>query len=367
MQMNKKFLGVFGVVSFCWITMAQAQQRPIVAVFDIDAERAKLDQNLVDALSDYVRTSVGLGKMYQVVPPNYVQQALKEKKKESYKTCYDQQCQIELGQELSANKTLSTKILKIGSICTVTMELYDLKKMASDSTATAEGECGEEKLMASAKKAVAILKGEDVTPVPAKQATTEPAASVPAPERKKTGVDAFLGVWDFLHSGNSTTHVMKGSNEVWTTVYLEKWVQFRKNEKGILEFISEEKRLSSRTGSLCEETIPGGRALNPQCGNDCRSDTKVKSIRHLESMNALEVTWEMVNTCSDGSKGTHEYITSYVLCSDGKKLVPISQYEQQKGLYSKSYAEVRTKMHLIEQTDEYGKNSEFTYAVRKEP
>ena len=53
---------------------------------------------------------------------------LLEQSKESFKKCYDEKCQIELGRQLPANKMVTTNIKKIGGKCRVAGSLYDLKK-----------------------------------------------------------------------------------------------------------------------------------------------------------------------------------------------------------------------------------------------
>jgi hypothetical protein len=72
-----------------------------------------------------------------------------QSKSASHKECYDQACQIELGKELAAEKTLATKILKLGTRCTVNIALYDLRKAASEDAATTTGKCDEDGLMDS--------------------------------------------------------------------------------------------------------------------------------------------------------------------------------------------------------------------------
>ena len=120
--------------------------RPIVAVFDIETKNVSLKRSFVDALSDYLITRLAETGNYRVVPRAELKQRLLETKKHSYKECYDQACQIELGRELAAEKTVSTQIVKLGSRCKVNITLYDLKKAATDTAATSSGECTEDGL-----------------------------------------------------------------------------------------------------------------------------------------------------------------------------------------------------------------------------
>jgi hypothetical protein len=53
----------------------------------------------------------------------------------------DQSCQIELGKALAAEKTLATKILRLGPSCTLTSALYDLKTETAESAASVHSDC----------------------------------------------------------------------------------------------------------------------------------------------------------------------------------------------------------------------------------
>ena len=67
---------------------AQAKQ-PVVAVFAIKNE-ARLNQTFVKQLHDVVSAEVTKNNQYSVIPNSEVQKALRAKKKESYKSCYDE-------------------------------------------------------------------------------------------------------------------------------------------------------------------------------------------------------------------------------------------------------------------------------------
>jgi len=148
--------------ALCWLLavggVALAGERPIVAVFQIEDRSRSLGKDLLGQLTEYLATEVGKAGVFQIVPPGDIKRALMDKKAESFKECFDVSCQVELGRELAANKTLSTSVLKIGGICTVSAALYDLKRMATDLSASAEGGCKPEDLMASVRKAAADLR-----------------------------------------------------------------------------------------------------------------------------------------------------------------------------------------------------------------
>jgi len=151
-----------------------AQDKPIIAVFDMEDRGSALDKKTLDILTDYL--AVRLVSCYNVIPREQIRQRIVANKKESHKTCYEQSCQVEMGRELAAQKSLSTKILKIADECTMTATLYDLRKSITEKAAMADSGCDKKRLLA----AVGTI-ANDLCGVAAK---TPPPATVPPREVK---------------------------------------------------------------------------------------------------------------------------------------------------------------------------------------
>ncbi len=137
---------------------AAAAEKPIVAVFDMEQKGVSLPAGTLDRLTDYLG-SLLTKHGYQVVPRAQLKQRLLEEKKESYRQCYDTSCQIEIGKEMAAQKSLSSQVMKTGRKCTVTLTLFDLKRAASERAGDGEGGCDEDGVFESLKEAVAELAG----------------------------------------------------------------------------------------------------------------------------------------------------------------------------------------------------------------
>jgi len=147
-----------GLIWTLSVSAALAQShRPVVAVFDIEDKTSRFDQQAIRQLSDYLRARVAAGGAFQVVPSGQLKERLVEQKKESYKDCYDQQCQIEIGREVAAQKSLATQIVEVGGECALMTTLYDLKRATSDGSATEKSGCGQEALVGAVEKTVAAL------------------------------------------------------------------------------------------------------------------------------------------------------------------------------------------------------------------
>jgi PBP1b-binding outer membrane lipoprotein LpoB len=125
-----------------------------VAVFDIQDKSKTLSRMELESLTDYLATKMAEDGLFHVVPREEIQKRLLSTKQKSYKSCYDQSCQIEIGREIAAQKTLSVKIASIGSSCIVTAALYDLKKAATNATATTRGKCDTDALLAQIEEII---------------------------------------------------------------------------------------------------------------------------------------------------------------------------------------------------------------------
>lgn len=154
-------------------------QKPVVAVFDLE-NRAKLKSGDVLTLTEYITTRLAEGERYRVVPKSEVQTALRAKKAESYQSCYDESCQIEIGRELAAQKTLSSKVSRLGSTCIVTVQLYDLAQGASEGAGTSKGGCKVEEILGLLDVAMAPF-GRNVSPAPAPAPAPVSTSPAPAP------------------------------------------------------------------------------------------------------------------------------------------------------------------------------------------
>jgi hypothetical protein len=112
----------------------------------------------LDSLTDYLATKVAEDGLFHVIPREEIKKRLLSAKKKSYQECYDQSCQIEIGREIAAQKTLTVNIAPIGSSCIITAALYDLKKAATDGTATTRGQCGTDALLAQIEEIIAKFR-----------------------------------------------------------------------------------------------------------------------------------------------------------------------------------------------------------------
>lgn len=110
-------------------------ERPIIAVMDIEDRGGALEAQVLDSLTDYLRASLVASGRFSVVDKSRQSQArekmIKAEKAESYKTCYDRSCQIPLGQALAADSVLSINLGSMGSKLIIRAEIVDLAREVS--------------------------------------------------------------------------------------------------------------------------------------------------------------------------------------------------------------------------------------------
>lgn len=181
-------------LSLLWLSPpASAEKKPIVAVFDVENRGADLSDELRNRLSDFLAMRIAASGAFQTVPRQQLKERLAAQKKESYKSCYDQTCQIEIGKELAAQKSLTTTVAKLGSRCMVTTVLYDLQRATSEGGASVEGSCSEDGIVESLIKIVAKLAPPSSAPPATPAALPPPADFISVDfETSPAGAEVFL-------------------------------------------------------------------------------------------------------------------------------------------------------------------------------
>ncbi|MBW2733047.1 MAG: PEGA domain-containing protein [Deltaproteobacteria bacterium] len=161
------------LLSAIWPNHTQAApKKEVLAVFTIRTRGVKLSDKALDRYTDYLATQLTATGRFSVVPREQIKARLREQKKASYELCMDRSCQIAIGRELAAQKSLDTQVMKLGSRCGVTATIYDLKRSTTAAGASAMGECNEDAIIAALNTVVKRLTargGNDartLTPVP---------------------------------------------------------------------------------------------------------------------------------------------------------------------------------------------------------
>lgn len=139
---------------------AQVAARPVLAVFDIENRDAPLNARLLDGLTGFLVARLAGHGVYAIVPREQVKARLVDQKRESYQSCYAESCQIELGKELAAQKSLATVVLRIGKTCEVTATMYDLARATTERAATSGGPCSEEGVKAALEAVASELSAQ---------------------------------------------------------------------------------------------------------------------------------------------------------------------------------------------------------------
>ena len=127
-------------------------QVPVVAVFQLHDNSGRLTEQERGQLTDVLATRLTeLGKA-RVVPREQIRKRLLDEKYQTYKQCYQESCQIELGRAVAAEKSLSSAVMRVGSKCTVVANLYDLKSETAVKGTSVESACTLADLMTAVRQ-----------------------------------------------------------------------------------------------------------------------------------------------------------------------------------------------------------------------
>jgi hypothetical protein len=141
-----------------------ADRGTVVAAFDVLDPAEQLDPDARDQLSEYVTVRVTQAMGVRIVPRAQLRERLLQAKKESYQACVDQECQIELGKALAAEKILAPKLIRLGETCVLTATLFDLRTETAETAASVKTKCGKDALLSGVDALVESLKKPATSP-----------------------------------------------------------------------------------------------------------------------------------------------------------------------------------------------------------
>ncbi len=113
-----------------------------VVVYDIEDAADVLDAPELSPLSQLFRARIGEQDRFIVIPSKKVRGALQGEKREGYAVDYDEATQIEIGKAVSASYIMRPQLITIGTRCTVSAVLYDLKTESEAESRSIEIGCG---------------------------------------------------------------------------------------------------------------------------------------------------------------------------------------------------------------------------------
>ncbi|MBK8011482.1 MAG: hypothetical protein IPK13_09030 [Deltaproteobacteria bacterium] len=137
---------------------APPRDRPVAAVFLIRDMSGRFSRSTMEQLTEFLAVKVTEDLGFRVVPRDLVRETLATSKADSYKACFDDSCQIELGKALAANKSVSTTLIQIGERCVFNATVYDLRSEAAEYAAASETDCNENALLDGVRAVVSKLR-----------------------------------------------------------------------------------------------------------------------------------------------------------------------------------------------------------------
>ena len=143
---------------------ATAQDKPILAVMEIEDKTGKFGREELEAVTEVLSALLVGSGLYAVADKS--RQAEKRRsvvrklRRDSHAPCYDDKCKIELGRELAADSLLSCVVVGIGKRCTLSCSMMPLAKAVSDEAGIGEFDCSTDALSGAVKSVAGQLAGK---------------------------------------------------------------------------------------------------------------------------------------------------------------------------------------------------------------
>ena len=174
----KRFSLIVALFFSTLVLFANDDDKLKLAVMEFEDLSGKLPQKMLTDATEYMRGAFVSSNRYVVIAKERQEKAMiKEMKKESYKSCNDKNCQIPLGQALSADTILRTTITFFGGSYTITSELIDLAKEATVKAARSNFDGSEKSL----KKALDEIVKQIISVQSLSSSPTPPITPAPTP------------------------------------------------------------------------------------------------------------------------------------------------------------------------------------------
>jgi hypothetical protein len=144
------------------VARARAPRSSIVAAFDIVDAASELDRDVRAQLSEYAAARIAQTMGYRLVPREELRVRLSAQKADSYRSCFDQACQIELGKALAAEKSLATKLIRVGETCALIATVFDLETETAELSASVKTRCQQSSLLEGLDELVGELHRQEL-------------------------------------------------------------------------------------------------------------------------------------------------------------------------------------------------------------
>lgn len=221
------------------VTTATEPEPRVLAVFPLDPSGV-VSAGDARELTSALETDLVGTRRFVVIAASDLRAALQKQKAESYRDCFDEKCQIEIGRELAAQLTLSAKVLKLDESCEVTLKLYDLRQAASNEAANASDECTKAGLRRALRAASFRLAG--VAPAKQNSAIRFDAPELPVitvPDAPAAGVLSIDDIdVDALEAYDAALRAEKQSPPRPEEI-LQAWAQVKKKSRKLAPLASE--------------------------------------------------------------------------------------------------------------------------------
>ena len=112
----------------------------VVALFPVEAPSG-IDPTTTDAIDALLFLELTKSNRFRFVPRREVEGAIDRITSESFATCADERCAIEIGRAVAAERVLAPRLYAAGDTCVLALTLYDLRTETGEWATTTKAPC----------------------------------------------------------------------------------------------------------------------------------------------------------------------------------------------------------------------------------
>lgn len=164
----KKIFAIFALFLLSEQLFAGDDDKIKLAVMDFEDLSGRISEDILESATEYIRIVFASTNRYIIISKDRQKEMIRNIRKKfntdpTYRSCTDKNCQIQLGQALSADMIVKTTVSYFAASYTISSELIDLEKEATIIGAKEDCDGSEEELKLAIDKIVEKIAGVEIS------------------------------------------------------------------------------------------------------------------------------------------------------------------------------------------------------------
>lgn len=211
----KKIFAIFALFLLSEQLFAGDDDKIKLAVMDFEDLSGRISEDILESATEYIRIVFASTNRYIIISKDRQKEMIRNIRKKfntdpTYRSCTDKNCQIQLGQALSADMIVKTMVSYFAASYTISSELIDLEKEATILAAKEDCDGTEEELKLAIDRIVEkIVKVEGLTDDEIPLQEKKPQKIIKTEKERKAEPRANAAPVPQYYSGSSADELME--------------------------------------------------------------------------------------------------------------------------------------------------------------